>query len=73
MCGHHSTDHEEEKVGCGAGTSDSQSAARLDMEESAGTQCQACQKTADLHVKCERMGFHCTARVCKGSELAEAV
>lgn len=41
MCGHHSTEHEEENVGCGTGTSDSQSAARLEVEESAGTQCQA--------------------------------
>lgn len=31
------------------------------------------RKSADLHVKCERMGFHCTAKVCKGRELAEPV
>jgi len=48
MCGHHSTEHEEENVGCGTGTSDSQSAARLEVEESAGTQCQACQKISRL-------------------------
>lgn len=31
------------------------------------------RKSADSHVKYERMGFHCTARVCKGRELAEPV